>query len=70
MRKGDWLIHDSAEVYDNPWINVVHYQVSTPNHTPVIYGQVSFKNFAIGIIPIYILKYSDGSVPKIFLGAF
>ena len=52
MRRGDWLIHDSVEVYDNPLINVVHHKVSTPNRTSGIYGQVSFKNFAIGIIPI------------------
>ena len=37
MKRGDWLIHDSTEVYDNPWINVVHHKVSTPNYTPGIY---------------------------------
>lgn len=52
MRRGDWLIHDSSEVYDNPWIDVVQHKVSTPKGTPGIYGQVSFKNYAIGIIPI------------------
>jgi 8-oxo-dGTP pyrophosphatase MutT (NUDIX family) len=52
MRRGDWLIHNSVEVYDNPWINVVHHKVSTPNRTLGIYGHVAFKNFAIGIIPI------------------
>ena len=65
MRRGDWLIHDSTEVYDNPWINVMHHQVSTTNHTPGIYGQVSFKNYTIGIIPLdrYSWEIPEGGGP-------
>ena len=38
MRRGNWFIHDTSEVYDNPWINLVHHTVSTPKGTPGIYG--------------------------------
>ena len=47
-----WITHQSKEVYDNPWIKVVHDDVTTPTGTSGIYGTVLFKNKAIGIIPI------------------
>jgi len=50
--KSKWKIHKSDIVYDNPWIQVAHDEVTTPSGTPGIYGRVLFKNKAIGIIPI------------------
>lgn len=47
-----WKIHRSDVVYENPWITVVHDEVTTPSGTPGVYGKVLFKNKAIGIIPI------------------
>ena len=47
-----WKINQTKEVYDNPWIKVVHDDVTTPSGTSGIYGRVLFKNKAIGIIPI------------------
>lgn len=50
--RGDWKIKASNEVYSNPWIKIVHHEVITPGDTDGIYGEVQFKNIAIGIIPI------------------
>ena len=50
--KNPWKTTDSKQVYENPWISVREDQVINPNGNPGIYGVVSFKNLAIGIIPI------------------
>ncbi|WP_250629880.1 NUDIX domain-containing protein [Rhodoflexus caldus] len=47
-----WQTLSSRVVYDNRWISVREYQVINPAGNPGIYGVVSFKNIAIGIIPI------------------
>ena len=47
-----WTTLGSKTIYDNPWISLVEHQVITPSGTDGIYGQVSFKNFAIGIVAI------------------
>lgn len=50
--KGDWIIRDSNVRYENPWISITHHNVITPGGSEGIYGEVHFKNFAIGILPI------------------
>ena len=50
--KGDWIINDSKVIYENPWIKVSHHNVLTPGGSTGIYGEVHFKNLAIGILPI------------------
>ena len=45
-----WQIISSQEVYNNPWINLTEHQVINPGGGNGIYGQVHFKNLAIGII--------------------
>ena len=52
INRGDWIVKNFNEVYDNAWITVRHYEVITPGGTTGIYGEVNFKNLAIGIIPI------------------
>ncbi len=47
-----WKIISKTTAYDNNWINVEHYHVLTPMGKEGIYGQVNFKNLAIGIIPL------------------
>jgi 8-oxo-dGTP pyrophosphatase MutT (NUDIX family) len=47
-----WSTHSSKRIYDNPWISVTEFQVTTPGGNPGIYGKVHFKNIAVGIIPI------------------
>ncbi|RIJ37110.1 NUDIX domain-containing protein [Pontibacter oryzae] len=47
-----WTTLSSEEVYQNPWIKVREDQVLNPKGGKGIYGVVSFKNKAIGIIPV------------------
>jgi 8-oxo-dGDP phosphatase len=52
MTASPWKTHSTRTVYENDWITVFEDQVTTPAHTPGIYGRVCMKNKAIGIIPI------------------
>lgn len=47
-----WKKTGTKEVYDNPWINVREDQVINPSGNAGIYGVVSMKNLAIGIVPL------------------
>ncbi len=47
-----WKKLSEKIIYDNPWINVQEHQVINPSGGKGIYGKVSFKNKAIGIIPV------------------
>lgn len=49
---GGWRRNSTQTVYDNPWIQVRHEEVTRPNGTEGIYGVVHFKNRAIGVVPI------------------
>jgi len=51
MHKGNpWKILKSNEIYDNNWIKVTEHQVINPTGGNGIYGEVHFKNLAIGIV--------------------
>lgn len=47
-----WQTLDSKKIYDNAWIAVTEHQVINPSGGKGIYGEIHFKNFAIGIIAI------------------
>lgn len=47
-----WTTLGSELKYETPWISVTEYDVLNPAGKPGIYGVVSFKNIAIGILPI------------------
>ncbi|AFD08753.1 NUDIX domain-containing protein [Solitalea canadensis] len=47
-----WKTLNSTEIYDNPWIKLTEHRVINPSGGNGIYGVVSFKNYAIGIVPI------------------
>ncbi len=47
-----WQTHSSATAYQNNWLTIRHEEVTTPAGTPGVYGVVSFKNKAVGVIPI------------------
>ena len=53
-----WKTNATREIYDNPWITVRENQVTRPDGAPGIYGVVSMKNRAVGIVPLH----SDGTV--------
>lgn len=48
--KNPWQIISSRNVYDNSWINLTEHQIINPGGGNGIYGQVHFKNLAIGVI--------------------
>jgi ADP-ribose pyrophosphatase len=48
----NWKKLSTETVYENPWIEVQHHEVLNPSGGPGIYGQVNFKNRAIGIVPL------------------
>ncbi|WP_185817085.1 NUDIX domain-containing protein [Hymenobacter metallilatus] len=47
-----WQVHSSELKYQNPWIRVREDQITNPAGNPGIYGVVSMKNKALGIIPV------------------
>ncbi|MBK9509650.1 MAG: NUDIX hydrolase [Cytophagaceae bacterium] len=51
-QKNTWKKLSTQVVYENPWIEVEHHEVLNPSGGNGIYGQVNFKNIAIGIIPV------------------
>ena len=50
--KNPWIKISEKRIYENPWIEVSEHQVINPSGKKGIYGKVSFKNKAIGIIPL------------------
>ncbi|HYK76609.1 MAG TPA: NUDIX hydrolase [Daejeonella sp.] len=45
-----WKTLSSKDIYDNPWIRLTEHQIINPAGNKGLYGQVHFKNLAIGII--------------------
>lgn len=52
QEKNPWKKTQSEHIYTNEWIDVREDQVINPGGNKGIYGVVSFKNLAIGIVPI------------------
>ncbi|MGK0488473.1 MAG: 8-oxo-dGTP pyrophosphatase MutT (NUDIX family) [Candidatus Endobugula sp.] len=50
--KNPWKTIDGKLVYENQWIRVDEYNVINPTGGKGIYGKVSFKGRAVGILPI------------------
>lgn len=40
-------------VYDNPWIRVTEHAATAPTGASATYGLVSFKNYAVAILPLF-----------------
>ena len=47
-----WKTKSSKAIYENPWISLTEHQVLNPSGGDGIYGEIHFKNYAIGIIAI------------------
>lgn len=47
-----WQTLSSEEKYSNNWISVTEHQVVNPSGGKGIYGEVHFKNIAIGVLPL------------------
>jgi 8-oxo-dGTP pyrophosphatase MutT (NUDIX family) len=48
-----WSVRTARTAYENPWLILRHYEAVAPTGNPAIYGVVSFKNFAIAILPLH-----------------
>lgn len=47
-----WKTIESNKIYENNWIGLTEHQVINPSGGKGIYGEVHFKNIAIGILPL------------------
>jgi 8-oxo-dGTP pyrophosphatase MutT (NUDIX family) len=47
-----WTTLKVKPVYENPWIKLDEHDVLTPAGTPGIYGVITYKNLAVGVVPI------------------
>jgi len=47
-----WKVTGQKKIYDNPWIQIIQYDVINPSGGEGIYGKVHFKNRAIGIVAL------------------
>lgn len=50
--KNPWKTLSSVEIYNNNWISLTEHQIINPNGGEGIYGEVHFKNYAIGVLPL------------------
>ena len=50
--KNSWKTLTSELKFETPWIKVTKHDVLNPAGKPGIYGVVTFKNLAIGVLPI------------------
>ena len=50
--KNPWVTVESRKIYENNWIGLTEHQVINPSGGPGIYGEIHFKNLAIGILPL------------------
>ncbi len=53
-----WQTQSTRPVYENPWISVREDQVVRPNGSEGIYGVVSMRNRAVGVVPLH----ADGTI--------
>lgn len=49
---GPWTVLGQHCVFENPWIRVEHHDVTQPDGSAGEYGIVSYKNRAIGVLPV------------------
>lgn len=52
MHKNPWKKLETEQIYDNDWITLSEHQVLNAANQEGIYGEVHFKNLAIGILPL------------------
>ncbi|WP_304517685.1 NUDIX domain-containing protein [Cecembia rubra] len=52
MENNPWTTKSKAKIFENPWIILEEHQVINPSGNEGIYGKVSFKNKALGIVPL------------------
>jgi 8-oxo-dGTP pyrophosphatase MutT (NUDIX family) len=53
-----WKTKSTRPIYENPWISIREDQVVRPNGSEGIYGVVSLRNRAVGVVPLH----DDGTI--------
>jgi 8-oxo-dGTP pyrophosphatase MutT (NUDIX family) len=48
-----WVRGAATPIFDNPWISVTRYAATAPTGNDATYGLVSYKNYAVAILPIF-----------------
>lgn len=48
-----WTRGAARIVYDNPWIRVTEYAATAPTGSAATYGLVSYKNYAVAVLPLF-----------------
>ncbi len=56
--RNPWIQNSSELRYENPWVQVRHDIVTDPSGQPGIYGVVTPRNLALGVVPFF----DDGTV--------
>ena len=56
--RGPWRINAERLAYENPFMRVREYDVTRPDGKPGLYGVMSPRQLAIGVLPVH----ADGSV--------
>lgn len=52
QRKNPWTTLSLRKIYGNPWIDLWEEHCLDPAGKPALYGRVSFRSKAVGIIPL------------------
>lgn len=52
QEENPWTILESDLKYDNKWISLTEHQVINPSGGRGIYGQIHYKNYALGIVAL------------------
>ncbi len=47
-----WQVIDEKKIYENPWIQLTHFDVINPSGGKGIYGKVHFNGIATGALPL------------------
>ena len=47
-----WKVIDEKKIYENPWIQLTHFDVINPSGGKGIYGKVHFRSIATGALPL------------------
>ncbi|TAJ70669.1 MAG: NUDIX hydrolase [Phenylobacterium sp.] len=48
-----WVRGWGRAIFENPWITVTEFAATAPTGKPARYGLVSFKNYAVAVLPLY-----------------
>lgn len=47
-----WIIRKAITAFETPWFRIRDYDTVAPTGKPARYGLVSFKNIAVGVLPL------------------